>query len=103
MIAFILKHPEYAGLREYPESNYEFCATNPDTYKLLKGMFDDLLEANKGGKYFVLSTDEPYYVGLADNQQCREARRAKQLGSVGKTLAEFVTKAADYLHEHGGQ
>ena len=28
--AFILKHPEYAGLREYPESNYEFCVTNPD-------------------------------------------------------------------------
>jgi hexosaminidase len=99
--AFILKHPEYAGLREYPESNYEFCATNPETHELLKGMFDDLLAANKGGKYFVLSTDEPYYVGLADNQQCREAQRTKQLGSVGKMLAEFVTKAADYLHEHG--
>ncbi len=28
--AFILKHPEYAALREYPESNYEFCATNPE-------------------------------------------------------------------------
>ena len=100
-VAFILKHPEYAGLREYPESNYEFCATNPETHELLKGMFDDLLEANKGGKYFVLSTDEPYYVGLADNQQCREAQRTKELGSVGKVLAEFVTKTADYLHERG--
>ena len=37
-IAFILKHPEYAGLREYPESNYELCVTNPDSYKLLFGM-----------------------------------------------------------------
>jgi hexosaminidase len=99
--AFILKHPEYARLREYPESNYEFCATNPETHELLKGMFDDLLAANKGGKYFVLSTDEPYYIGLADNQQCREAQRAKQLGSVGKVLAEFVTTTADYLHERG--
>ena len=43
--AFILKHPEYAGLREYAESNYEFCVTNPETYKLFDGMFDDLLEA----------------------------------------------------------
>jgi hypothetical protein len=100
-VAFILKHPEYAGLREYPESNYEFCATNPGTYQLLQGMYDDLLAANKGGKYFVLSTDEPYYVGLADNQQCQESQRAKQLGSVGKLLAEFVTKTANYLHDRG--
>jgi hexosaminidase len=101
--AFILKHPEYARLREYPDSNYEFCAVNPDTYKLLDGMYDDLLSANKGVQYFVLSTDEPYYVGLADNDQCREAERAKQLGSVGKMLAEFATKTADYLHQHGRQ
>ncbi len=101
--AFILKHPEYAGLREYAESNYEFCVTNPETYKLLYGMFDDLLEATKGSKYFVLSTDEPYYVGLAKNAQCNEVDRAKELGSVGKLLAEFVTKTAGYLHERGRQ
>ena len=99
--AFILKHPEYAKLREYPDNNYEFCSTNPETYQLFEGMFQDLLAANKGGKYFVLSTDEPYYVGLADNEQCHEAERAKQLGSVGKMLAEFVTKTAGYLHDHG--
>ena len=102
-VAFILKHPEYAALREYPESNYEFCATNPDTYKLLYGMYDDLLAANRGSKYFVLSTDEPYYVGLAKNAQCNEGDRAKDLGSVGKLLAEFVTKTAGYLHERGRQ
>jgi hexosaminidase len=100
-IAFILKHPEYAGLREYPDSNYEACATNPETYKLYFGMFDDLLAANKGGKYFVLSTDEPYYVGLAYNPQCKEADRAKELGSAGKVFAEFVTRTSDYLHERG--
>jgi hexosaminidase len=100
-IAFILKHPEYAALREYPESNYEACVTNPETYKLFEGMFRDLLDANKGGKYFVLSSDEPYYVGLAKNDQCNEADAAKDKGSVGKLLAEFVTKTAGYLHDHG--
>jgi hypothetical protein len=100
-IAFILKHPEYAKLREYPDSNYELCVTNPDSYKLLHGMYQDLLDANKGGKYFYLSTDEPYYVGMADNAQCREAVRAKELGSVGKLLAEFLYKAAGYLHDRG--
>ncbi|MBV6430472.1 MAG: hypothetical protein IANPNBLG_00585 [Bryobacteraceae bacterium] len=100
-IAFILKHPEYAKLRAYPDSNYELCVTNPDSYKLLHGMYQDLLDANKGGKYFYLSTDEPYYIGMADNAQCREAPRAKELGSVGKLLAEFLHKAAGYLHDRG--
>jgi hexosaminidase len=100
-IAFILKHPEYAGLREFPDSNYELCTTNPDSYKLLDGMYQDLLDANKGVQYFVLSTDEPYYVGLADNHQCQSALLAKQLGSVGKVLAAFLDKAAAYLHNRG--
>jgi hypothetical protein len=99
--SFILKHPEYAKLREYPDNNYEFCVTNPETYRLYEGMFEDLLAATKGIRHFVLSTDEPYYVGLADNEQCREAERAKQLGSVGKVLAEFVTRTAGYLHDRG--
>jgi hypothetical protein len=100
-VAFILKHPEYAQLRQFPDSNYEFCVTNPDTYKLFFSMYQDLLDANRGGKYFVLSTDEPYFVGIAKNGQCDDVARAKELGSNGKLLAEFVTKAAGYLHDRG--
>jgi hexosaminidase len=100
-IAFILKHPEYARLREYPDNNYELCVTNPDSYRRLFGMFQDLLDANKGVSYFYLSTDEAYYIGLANNSQCQEAQRAKELGGVGKLLAEFVTKASTYLHDRG--
>ena len=100
-IAFILKHPEYAKLRAFPDSNYEACAVNPDTFKLYQAMFDDLLAANKGVKYFYLSTDEAYYIGKADNPQCREAEEARRLGSVGRLLAQFVTKLANYLHDRG--
>jgi hexosaminidase len=100
-IAFILKHPEYSSLRAFPDSNYESCVTNPDTLKLFYGMFDDLLAANKGVNYFYLSTDEPYYVGLAGQPSCQESQRTKELGTVGKVLAEFVTKAAGHLYERG--
>src|ERR1051326_4319035 len=100
-IAFILKHPVYAGLRAFPDSNYEGCATNPGFYKLMEGMFQDLLNANRGVSYFYLSTDEPYYIGLAQNSGCDEARRAKELGSPGKVLAEFVTATAGWLRAHG--
>src|SRR5574340_357680 len=100
-IAFILKHPEYAELREFPDSNYELCTTNPDSYKLLEGMYQELMDANKGVNYFYLSTDEPYFVGMADNEQCHSRKRADELGSRGRLLAEFVTKTADYLHARG--
>lgn len=100
-IAWILKHPEYASLRAFAESNYELCTLNPQSYTLLFGMFQDLLDANTGGKYFFLSTDEAYYMGMADDPKFSEAARQKEVGSPGKLLAEFLTKAAGYLHERG--
>ena len=100
-VAFILKHPEYASLRAFPGNNYEICTTNPESYRLLLGLYGELLAANRGVKYFFVSTDEPYYVGLANNHQCNEVDRSQQLGSRGRVLVDFITKTADYLHNHG--
>ncbi len=100
-VAFILKHPEYARLRAFPDNNYQFCTTNPKSVELLVGMYNDLIDANKGVEYIYFSTDEPYYVGLADNPQCQETGRARELGSNGKLLAEFITKVADPLRARG--
>ncbi|HEY3838412.1 MAG TPA: glycoside hydrolase family 20 zincin-like fold domain-containing protein [Bryobacteraceae bacterium] len=94
-IAFILKHPEYAKFRSFPDSNYELCATNPDAVKLLAGMFQDLIDANHGGKFVYLSTDEPYYIGKADNAQCQEK------GGAGKLLADFTAQVAGPMHKQG--
>ena len=100
-IAFILKHPEYAKYRSFPDSNYELCAVNPEAVKFLSSMFQDLVDANRGGKFVYFSTDEPYYVGLADNPNCQEKAAAQKLGSVGKLLAQFVTEIAEPLHKQG--
>ncbi|MPY89652.1 MAG: family 20 glycosylhydrolase [Luteitalea sp.] len=100
-VAFILKHPEYAHLRAFPDSNYEFCVTNPESIELLVDMFGDLIEANRGGDYIYFSTDEPYYVGMADNPQCRETERAKALGGNGRLLAEYITQVSDRLRALG--
>lgn len=100
-IAFILKHPEYAKYRSFPDSNYEMCSVNPEAVRFLSGMFQDLVDANRGGKFVYLSTDEPYYIGLADNPQCGEKEAAQQKGSVGKLLADFVAQIANPLHAQG--
>ena len=100
-VAFLLKHPEYEKLRIAANNNYEFCIANPDTYKLLFSMFDDLLAANRGVKYFYLSTDEAYYVGKTDTPECNEKDAAEKLGGNGRLLAQFIQRAADYLHDRG--
>lgn len=100
-VNFILEHDEYTKLREFPETAFQTCSTNPETYKLLLGMFQDLMDANKGGKYFHLSTDEAWFIGKADNDQCHETARARQLGSPSKLWAEFTQKTAGYLRDHG--
>ena len=100
-VNFILQRDEFASLREFPDEAFEMCSTNPDTYKLLEGMFQDLMNANKGGKFFHLSTDEAWFVGLADNDQCQEAARAKALGSPSKLWVEYTNKTANYLRDQG--
>ena len=100
-VNFILERDEYSKLREFPDTAFEMCSTNPETFELLEGLFQDLMNANKGGKYFHLSTDEAWFIGKADNDQCHEAERAKELGSPSKLWAEFTNKTATYLRDHG--
>jgi hypothetical protein len=100
-VNFILERDEYADLREFPEEAFQMCSTNPDTYKLLEGMFQDLMSANKGATYFHLSTDEAWFIGKADNAQCHEAVRAKELGSPSKLWVEFTNQTANFLKDHG--
>lgn len=96
-IAFILKHPEYADLRAFPNSNYDLNVVSPKADALILSMMDELIAANKGGKYIVFSTDEAYYTGKAPNDK----KRAEVLGGNGKLLAEYITRIADKLHQKG--
>jgi hexosaminidase len=96
-VTFILKHPEYKHLRAFPNSNYEFDVMNPESDELLLGMFDELMEANKGGKYILFSTDEAYYVGKSPSDK----KRAADLGGNGKLLAGYITRIANKLHAKG--
>ncbi|GAB3280870.1 hypothetical protein GCM10027347_56270 [Larkinella harenae] len=96
-VSFILKHPEYRKLRLIDDINYQFSVTNPGTFKLLDAMFSELINASKGSKYILLSTDEAYYTGKAPS----EKQMADSLGGNGRLLAWFIKKMADRLHEQG--
>lgn len=96
-IAFILKHPAYKPLRAFPNSNYQLNVLDPEADKLILGMMNDLIEANKGSRYFLFSTDEAYYVGMSE----REKKRAHELGGNGRLYAEYITRIGNKLHEKG--
>ncbi|GAB3317090.1 hypothetical protein GCM10027299_08080 [Larkinella ripae] len=96
-VSFILKHPEYRQLRLVEDINYQFSVTNPATFKLLDAMFTELINASKGSKFILLSTDEAYYTGKAPS----EKQMADSLGGNGRLLAWFIKKMADRLHEQG--
>jgi len=96
-IAFILKHPEYKKLRAFPNSNYELNVLDPKADDLILGMMNDIIDANKGSRYFLFSTDEAYYVGMSDS----EKKRADALGGNGRLFAEYIKKIANKLHEKG--
>jgi hexosaminidase len=100
-VDFILQRHAYAHLREFPQVAFEMCSTNPESYQLLDGMYQDLMNATKGVEYFHLSTDEAWFIGKADNSQCHEADRARQLGSPSKLWVEYTKKTAGYLRAHG--
>ena len=96
-IAFILKHPAYADLRAFPNSNYDLSVINPKADDLILNMMNDLFMANKGGKYVVFSTDEAYYAGKAPADKAHAAA----VGGNGKLLAEYITRIANQLHQKG--
>jgi hypothetical protein len=100
-VNWILERQEYKKLREFPENAFQMCSSNPETYKLLEGLYQDLMNANKGVEYFHLSTDEAWFIGKADNAQCHSAEAAKKLGSPSKLDVDFTKKTAGYLHDHG--
>jgi hexosaminidase len=100
-VNFILERDEYKKLREFPEMAFQMCSANAETYKLFEGMYQDLMNANKGVSYFHLSTDEAWFIGKAENDQCNEVSRAKELGSPSKLWVEYTKKTAGYLQNHG--
>ena len=83
-IAWILKHPEFQKLRAFPESNYEICTANPDSDKLLEGMYQELMDANKGVNYFLLSTDEPVLCRPCKQHPVQRGRGDKKIGHSGE-------------------
>jgi len=97
-VRYILKHPEYAHLRELPESTWQFCPLKDETFKILFDLYDEAIEATGTKTYIHIGGDESY--DLAKCPACK--KKAEKIGKAGIYLI-WLNKVAKYLEKKGLQ
>jgi hexosaminidase len=95
-VRYIVKHPEYAKLRELPESTWQVCPLKEDSYKLLFDLYDEAIEATGTKEYFHIGGDESY-----DLAMCPECRKRAEKNGKGDVYLEWLNRVAKYLEKKG--
>lgn len=89
---YILKH--HWELREDPNSDWEFCPSDPRTYEFLFDLYLDAIEAMPYSKYLHIGGDEITAIGIDE--------RCKATGKTAFELQmEWLKKVCDFAVVHG--
>ena len=94
-MAYVLKHEEFAHLQA-DGSNYQACMCDEEALELMQDMYQDMIDATPGVKYFHVSTDEVYYAGICP--KC-EAQRPFNDSNRSLTWVDFVNRMHAWLEE----
>jgi len=91
-VSYILKWPQYRGLREVADSDWEFCPLKEGTYELLFDLWDEAIKATPESKYIHIGSDETFELG-----HCIECQaKVQEIGKSG-LYHLFANKAAKHL------
>jgi hypothetical protein len=89
---FILKHQEYAHLREIPWNRWAFCPLNEGTYQVLFDLYRDAIAATPGSRYLHIGGDEIGNIGLCP--RCKPTAEKEGMMSLNlywlKRVCEFA-------------
>jgi hexosaminidase len=91
---WLFKLKKYAHLKA-DVTDQQACMCDPEFYKLLFSLYQDIINATKGVNYFFVSTDEVYNAGIC--------KKCGAFTPENRSLAfvDFVNKAHDYLAKYG--
>ena len=89
--SYILKN--HWELRENPLSDWEFCPSNPDTYRLQFDLYRDALEAMPYGKLLHVGGDEITAIGI--DQRCKATGK-----SPFELQMQWLEKVCGFALEH---
>ncbi len=87
----VLRHSEYAHLREGEAIHTQFCPEHPGSFHIFKEMAEEILAVHSS-PYFHIGADETYYLGHCP--KCQKAVQKK--GKVGLFL-RYVNKVCDFI------
>ena len=93
---FILKHSEYAALRELSWNKWAFCPLNEGTYDVLFDLYRDAIDATPGSKYLHIGGDEIGNIGLCP--RCKPT--AEKYGMLSLSL-NWLKKVCEFAKQNG--
>ena len=93
---FILKHEQYAGLRELAWNKWAFCPLNEGTYQVLFDLYRDAIAATPGSKYLHIGGDEIGNIGLCP--RCKPM--ADKEGMLSLSLY-WLKRVCEFAKENG--
>ena len=94
-MAYVLKHDEFAHLRA-DGSNYQACMCDEEAIRLIFDMYQDMIDATPGVKYFHVSTDEVYYAGI-----CEKCGKPYNDENRSQAWIDYANRAHRFLSERG--
>ncbi|MBM3890353.1 MAG: hypothetical protein FJ388_14670, partial [Verrucomicrobia bacterium] len=90
----ILKHPEFAELREMPEGGHVFCPLSEGTYRLLADLYSEFVPVHDM-KFFHVGCDETFELGKG-----RSKEKAAEIGVDGLYL-QHMKRLREILLPYG--
>ena len=89
---YILRHPEYAHLRETDDHIQQMCPSKPATFEFFKERAEHLMALHPDTVYFHAGGDETRQLG-----ECPECRAAVNRAGPYRLYFDYVRKCCDYL------
>lgn len=94
--SFILKHQQYAHLREQEDNRWAFCPLHEGTYQVLFDLYRDAIDATPGSKYLHVGGDEIGSIGLCP--RCKPT--ADEHGTLSLNIY-WLNRVSDFAIRHG--
>jgi len=88
-LEFLLKHKEFAYLRDVEEMPESICPCHNDTMGIVREIVDQVMAVHKNAKYLHIGCDEVYHLG--ECSQCLGFGRTS-------VFIDHVTKVAQYVN-----
>jgi len=93
---YILRHEEYAHLRETSDFYQQMCPSNPHTFRFVTEIIDEMMEIHKDAKYFHIGGDETRQLG-----ECPLCKEKAENGGKYNLYFDYVKKVCEYVVSKG--